>query len=84
MPEVSRFYGIIVKMYFKKSEHNPPHIHVSYGSDEAIIKLDTLEVTDGFLPNTALYLAKTWAQIHQSELKDIWEKQEFVKIEPLK
>jgi hypothetical protein len=70
-------------MYFRKSEHNPPHFHAQYGSNEVEININTLEVVYGKLPNTALYLVKQWAVIHKDELKQIWENQIFKEITPL-
>ncbi len=83
MPEISRFYGIIIKMYFLASEHNPPHIHAIYNKSIAVIDIQTLEVIEGEIPKRALRLVKEWVFIHKNEIKDIWEKQQFKKIEPL-
>jgi len=82
MPEISRFYGIIIKMFFIQGEHNPPHFHAEYGSDKAQFDLNTLEIIKGSLPNTAHFLVKQWAKLHQAELKTIWDTQEFKEIEP--
>ena len=83
MPEISRFYGIIIKMYFLASEHNLPHIHAIYNKNIAVIDIQTLEVIEGEIPKRALRLVKEWVFIHKNEIKDIWETQEFKKIEPL-
>ena len=83
MPEISRFYGIIIKMYFLASEHNPPHIHAIYNKSIAVIDIQTLEVIEGEIPKRALRLVKEWVFIHKKEIKDIWETQQFKKIEPL-
>lgn len=83
MPEISRFYGIIIKMYFLASEHNPPHIHAIYNKNIAVIDIQTLEVIKGEIPKRALRLVKEWVFIHKKEIKDIWETQQFKKIEPL-
>lgn len=83
MPEISRFYGIIIKMYFLASEHNPPHIHAIYNKNIAIIDIQTLEVIEGEIPKRALRLVKEWVFIHKKEIKNIWETQQFKKIEPL-
>ena len=53
MPEVSRFYGIVVKMFFKPKEHDPSHIHAIYGECVGVFDLASLEMTDGDLPLTA-------------------------------
>jgi hypothetical protein len=54
MPEVSRFFGIIIALYF--NEHNPPHFHAKYGEDEVEINIDTLEIIEGSIPKRALAL----------------------------
>ena len=54
MPEISRFYGITIKMYFLGNEHNPPHIHAIYNSDVAVIDIQSLETIEGYLPKRAL------------------------------
>ena len=84
MPIIARFYGMIIKMYFQQSEHNPPHFHVVYGEYVGIIDIQTLEMLEGDLPNKALAMIKEWASEHQAELMKIWETQEFVKLPPLK
>ena len=50
MPVISRFYGIIIRMYFQQAEHNPPHIHALYGDNVAAIVITTGEVLEGYLP----------------------------------
>ena len=83
MPEISRFYGITIKMYFLSREHNLPHIHAIYNKDIAVIDIQTLEVIEGKMPKRALKLVKEWILIHKSEIKEIWKTQQFKKIEPL-
>lgn len=58
MPVISRFYGMVVKMFFFGSEHNPPHIHVVYGEYVGIIDLQTLAMLQGDLPDKAYRLVK--------------------------
>lgn len=84
MPEISRFYGIIIKMYFFDSEHNPPHIHAIYNKEVAIINIQTLKVIEGRIPKRALKLVNEWISIHENEIKNIWHTQQLKKIEPLK
>lgn len=84
MPVIARFYGMIIKMYFQQSEHNPPHFHVVYGEYVGIIDIQTLEMLEGDLPNKALALIKEWAEQHQADLMKIWNTQEFVQLPPLK
>ena len=84
MPIISAFYGLIIKMFFMQSEHNPPHIHVIYGEYVGIIDIKTLEMIEGDLPNRALSMVKEWMKEHQDELLNIWNTQEFKKLPPLK
>lgn len=83
MPVLSRFYGIIIRMYFLQSEHNPPHIHAIYNDDVAAIDFMTGEVLDGHLPVKALNMVREWIEIHRADLKEIWETQEFKQLAPL-
>lgn len=83
MPIISRFYGIVVKMYFLGSEHNPPHVHFLYGEYNGVIDLNTLSVIEGDLHGKALSMALEWTAAHQSELLEMWQTQEFRKLPPL-
>jgi Domain of unknown function (DUF4160) len=85
MPEISRFYGIVVQMYF--GDHPPPHFHAIYAGDSAKIDIDGLFVIDGRLPPRALSLVTEWAAIHQAELRAAFHRaaslQQPGKIDPL-
>lgn len=85
MPEISRFYGIIIYMYM--SEHNPPHFHVWYENYKAIITIKDGIIT-GSLPRRALNLVYEWLDIHKDELLEKWNRlanfETPQKIEPLK
>lgn len=83
MPVLSRFYGIIIRMYFLQKEHNPPHIHAIYNEDMAAIDFMTGNVLEGFLPPKALALVLEWITLHRDELKEVWETQNFKVIAPL-
>jgi hypothetical protein len=83
MPSLSRFYGIVIKMYFRKCEHNPPHVHAVYGDDAAAFDIKTGEIMDGWLPPRAEAMVSEWITAHREELVQIWESQEFRSIEPL-
>jgi len=72
MPEISRFYGIIVAMFY--SEHNPPHFHARYGGDKVAVDIRTLRVLEGRLPPRALGLVVEWASQHREELLADWER----------
>ena len=85
MPELSRFYGIVIKMYF--ADHAPPHFHAEYGDAEALISIETLATFAGRLPPRALGIVTEWAALHQNELRDAWRKasnlESVEKINPL-
>lgn len=81
MPEITRFYGIIIKLFFR--DHPPPHVHAVYGEYVALFNIETLEMIEGDLPTRAKKLVKEWVTIYQDELKNIWETQEFRKLPPL-
>lgn len=83
MPELSRFYGIIIKMFFIGSKHNPPHIHVIYGEYTGMINIVTGELIEGDLPVRALKMVREWLDIHRDEIQTIWDSQEFRKVAPL-
>jgi hypothetical protein len=86
MPELSRFFGIKIRMFFK--DHAPPHFHAIYGDEEAVIALDSLGVIKGELSPKALALVVEWALIHRSELQANWESlavsPTYTKISPLR
>ncbi len=85
MPELCRFYGIIIRMFWV--DHPPPHFHAVYVEHEAIIDIMTSEVIEGSLPLGAGSLVNQWIDIHRSELLEKWElARQFKplgKIEPL-
>ena len=83
MPVLSRFYGIIIRLCFLQSEHNPPHIHAIYNEDVAAIDFMTGDVLEGELPPKALAMVQEWLQLHKDTLLEIWNTQEFKKIPPL-
>ena len=83
MPIISKFYGMVVKMYYLASEHNPPHIHVIYGEYIGVINLLTLEMMQGDLPNKALSIIKDWTSIHRDELIEMWNTQELKSLSPI-
>ena len=81
MPEIARFYGIVIKLFF--GDHPPPHFHAVYGEYIGLFNIDTLEMIEGDLPNRAKKLVSEWANINRRELKIMWETQEFRKLPPL-
>lgn len=72
MPEVSRFFGIVITMYY--NDHEPPHFHARYGDQTALIAIDTFNVLAGGLPSRALGLVLEWASSHRGELLEDWKR----------
>ena len=70
MPELSRFYGIVIRMFF--GDHVPPHFHAEYGEDGVVVRIDNLAVLAGHLPPRAMGLLIEWATLHQEELFEQW------------
>ena len=83
MPEIARFYGLIIKMFFRNKEHDPPHIHVIYGEYTGLINLYNGEMLEGDLPARAYRLVKDWYDANKNELLEMWNKQDFKKLPPL-
>lgn len=83
MPVISRFYGMVIKMYFIASEHNPPHIHVVYGEFIGVIDIKTCQMIQGDLPAKALAIVKEWTKLYQKELLQMWETQEITSLPPI-
>jgi hypothetical protein len=72
MPEISRFLGIVIAMFY--NDHEPPHFHVRYGDRRAIVALDTLVLLEGSLPPRVLGLVMEWAALHKMELTENWSR----------
>jgi hypothetical protein len=72
MPEVSRFFGISIRMYF--DDHNPPHFHAIHDDAEAEVGIDPVALLRGRFPRRALGMVMEWAAVHQAELLDNWER----------
>ncbi len=85
MPELSRFYGIVVRMFY--DDHPPPHLHAYYGEHSATIDIERAMIINGSLPPRAIRLVIEWTLLHQGELRDRWNKsqdyQKLEKIDPL-
>jgi len=85
VPELSRFYGIVIRIY--ADEHPPPHFHAQYGEHRAAYYIEGFGVMKGRLPRRAEQMVLEWAGLHESELKDAWKQiqrhQHPSKIEPL-
>ena len=71
MPEISRFFGIVIQMYYK--DHDPPHFHVRYSGQRALVAIEDSAVLRGQLSPRALALVREWAALHRAELLRDWE-----------
>ena len=85
MPVISRFYGIVIMMFFK--DHNPPHFHAKYEGRIAIFNIQTHRLMAGKLPPHALKLVREWLKGHEKELMENWARaqrdRQLKTIEPL-
>jgi len=85
MPEISRFFGIVIAMFYK--EHRPPHFHAKYAGHWAAFSIEDLKMIEGQLPRRAISLVLEWAFQHRDELMANWEKAQkreaLEKIKPL-
>lgn len=87
MPELSRFYGLVIKMlFFDDEQHHKPHVHVTYGEHKASVAIDG-ELLAGSLPVKQLRLVQAWLILHEEEAYAAWNKavagEEFDRIDPL-
>jgi hypothetical protein len=85
LPEVSRFFGIVIQMYF--DDHPPPHFHAIYAGTEAQIRIEPFGLMGGSLPPRALAMVAEWATVHRTERLDNWSRARagagLVRIPPL-
>ena len=89
MPEIARFFGIIIRMYVEAgTPHHRPHFHAYYQNHVAIYSVDMIEMVNGGLPRRQQRLVEAWAELHQGELLGNWERLQSgqlpYKITPLK
>jgi len=86
MPEISRFFGIIIRMFFE--DHNPPHIHVEYSGKKAVFDFNGNVIKGGLGSRTATKLVREWVDLHVVALEQDWElasaNRPIEKIPPLK
>ena len=88
MPELSRFYGIIIRMYVELSErHHTPHFHAYHGEQVGVFSIDGVSLLAGELPKRQLRLVEAWAELHHDEFLTDWnllqERQPAAPIAPL-
>lgn len=78
MPVISRFYGIVIKMYF--NEHGIPHFHAIYNEYNGVFSISDLIMIEGDLPSKAQALVKEWALKYKSELEKMWETKDIINL----
>lgn len=85
MPEISRFLGIVIAMYYK--DHPPPHFHAKYGDQTGVFSIEDLRLIEGHLPRRVISFVLEWAFEHRDELMEDWQlamaKKPLYKIPPL-
>jgi hypothetical protein len=89
MPEISRFFGIIIRMFAEPAvQHHRPHFHAYYQDSAAVFAFDSVELLGGELPQRQRRLVEAWAEIHRAELLEDWQRLQAgrppFKIEPLR
>lgn len=84
MPTICHFYGITIVMYLRNKEHNPPHIHAITQDFAAPFSIAAGELMDGEFPPKAQALVKEFIMLHQAELLEMWETEQYKKLPPLK
>ncbi len=89
MPEISRFFGIIIRMYAEpNAPHHRPHFHAYYQGDVGVYAIDTIELIAGQLPRRQQRLIEAWIELHHEELLTDWERLQAgrapFKIDPLR
>lgn len=70
MPELSRFYGIVIRMF--ANDHNPPHFHAHYGEHRAVVDIATRSIIEGSLPRRCRDMIAEWSELHEEELVAAW------------
>lgn len=75
MPEISRFYGIIIRMYVELgAPHHRPHFHAYYQNHTAVYSIEPIELIDGALPLRQQRFVEAWAELHAGELDEAWQR----------
>lgn len=83
MPVISRFRGIILRMYLRQKEHNPPHIHAQYGETVGLFSLENDEMFEGDLDKKMKSFVTNFILYYREQLIEMWEKQEFTILQPI-
>jgi hypothetical protein len=73
VPEISRFFGIIIRMFMEAgAPHHTPHFHAYYQEHVGLFSIDPVELIAGDLPRTQRRLVEAWAELHRQELREDW------------
>lgn len=83
MPVISRFYGIVIKMYLRKKEHNSPHIHAIYGEYIGMFVISNGEMFEGDMPPKGQALVKEFIEQYRDRLLLMWDTQQFEALPPI-
>ncbi len=83
MPIISRFRGIILRMYLRQKEHNPPHIHAEYGRTVGLFSLENGEMFEGDLDKKMRSFVTNFIIHYREQLIEMWEKQEYTTLRPI-
>ena len=83
MPTICHFYGIIIVMYLRNKEHNPPHVHAITQDFDAPFLIATGDIMEGEFPPKAKELVKEFIMTNQAELEEMWETEQYRKLPPL-
>jgi hypothetical protein len=74
MPEIARFYGIIIRIFYETTRHQQPHFHAAYGEHLASFTIDPPALLAGSMPRKQLHLILAWTELHQDDLMSNWER----------
>ena len=83
MPTISNFYGIIIVMYLRNKEHDPPHIHAITQDFDTPFLISTGEIMEGDFPAKSRALVKEFILKYQKELEEMWETEKYIKLPPI-
>ncbi|MBO4845410.1 MAG: DUF4160 domain-containing protein [Lachnospiraceae bacterium] len=83
MPTISHFYGIIIVMYLRNKEHNPPHIHAITQDFDAPFLIENGEIMEGEFPTKAKAMVKEFILKNQKELEEMWKTEQYKKLPPI-
>lgn len=83
MPVISRFRGIILRMYLRQKEHNPPHIHAQYGDSVGLFSLENGEMFEGDLYKKMRSFVTNFIVYYKEQLLEMWKTQKFAMLDPI-